>query len=124
MQARLEQTPDAMRIPRSTVDHPYATIKVWMGSTHFLTKRLEHVKIEMSLHVLAYNFSRLLTLLGMQGMLAALKAYARFLPRTGLFGAFLLPVLPRTGKRVGQGYGASIGFWIGREPYNSAYGSS
>ena len=124
MQARLEQTPDAMRIRRSTVEHPYATIKAWMGSTHFLTKGLERVKIEMSLHVLAYNFSRLLTLLGMQSMLAAIRAYARFLPRTGLFGAFLLLVLPRTGKQVGQGYGASIGFWIGREPYNSVYGSS
>ncbi|MGG7607829.1 transposase, partial [Massilia sp. BKSP1R2A-1] len=70
MLARLEQTPDAMRIRRSTVEHPYATIKAWMGSTHFLTKGLERVKSEMSLHVLAYNFNRLLTLLGMQGMLA------------------------------------------------------
>ena len=124
MQAILEQTPDAMRIRRSTVEHPYATIKAWMGSTHFLTKGLERVKVEMSLHVLAYNFSRLLTLLGMQGMLAAIRAYARFLPQTGLFGAFLLLVFPRTGKRVGQGYAASIGFWIGRKPYYSAYGSS
>jgi hypothetical protein len=99
MLARLEQTPDAMRIRRSTVEHPYATIKAWMGSTHFLTKGLERVKSEMSLHVLAYNFNRLLTLLGMQGMLAAIRAYARFLPQTGLFGAFLLLVLPRTGKR-------------------------
>jgi transposase len=69
--ARLnEQAPDAMRIRRSTVEHPYATIKSWMGSTHFLTKGLERVKAEMSLHVLAYNFRRLMSLLGMQGMLA------------------------------------------------------
>jgi len=81
-----------------------------MGSTHFLTKGLERVKIEMSLHVLAYNFSRLLTLLGMRSMLAAIRAYARFLPRTGLFGAFLLLVLSRTEKQVGHDYGAFIGF--------------
>jgi transposase len=79
MQARLEQTPDAMRIRRSTVEHPYATIKAWMGATHFLTKGLERVKAEMSLHVLAYNFRRLLTLLGMQGMIVAIRAYAHFL---------------------------------------------
>jgi hypothetical protein len=55
MQARLEQHPDAMRIRRSSVEHPYGTIKSWMGWTHFLTKGLARVKTEMSLHVLAYN---------------------------------------------------------------------
>jgi len=123
MQMRLEQTPDAMRIRRSTVEHPFATIKAWMGSTHFLTKGLECVKVEMSLHVLAYNFRRLLTLLGMQGMLAAIRAYARFLPQIGLFGAFSLLVLPRPGKRGGLRYGAFISLGKGREPYNSAHGS-
>lgn len=124
MQARLEQTPDAMRIRRSTVEHPFATLKAWMGSTHFLTKGLERVKVEMSLHVLAYNFSRLLTLLGMKGMLAAIRAYARFLPQTGLFGALSLRALPRTRKTRRLRPGASIYVWTCLEQYNPAYRSS
>jgi len=36
MHVRLEQTPEAMRIHRCTVEHPYGTIKAWMGATHFL----------------------------------------------------------------------------------------
>jgi transposase len=84
MQTRLDQNPDAMRIRRSSVEHPYGTIKSWMGATHFLTKGLERVKTEMSLHVLAYNFRRLMAILGKSGMLAAIRAYARFLARFGL----------------------------------------
>ena len=84
MQTRLEQSPNAMRIRRSTVEHPYGTIKVWMGSTHFLTKGLERVQTEMSLHVLAYNFRRLMAILGKSGMMAAIRACARFLKRFGL----------------------------------------
>jgi len=93
MQARLEQTPNAMRIRRSTVEHPYATIKAWMGSTHFLTKGLERVKAEMSLHMLAYNFRRLMSLLGMPVMLAAIRAYAHFLALQGLLEGFALTAL-------------------------------
>lgn len=55
MQVQLEQSPNAMRIRRCSVEHPFGTIKSWMGATHFLTKGLERVKTEMSLHVLAYN---------------------------------------------------------------------
>jgi transposase len=75
---RLEQTPDAMRIRRSTVEHPYGTIKAWMGATHFLTKGLEHVMAVMSLHVLTYNFKRLIAILGVANMLNAIRAYAPF----------------------------------------------
>jgi transposase len=78
MQARLDQNPDAMRIRRSSVEHPYGTIKSWMGATHFLTKGLERVKTEMSLHVLAYNFRRLIAILGITSMLDAIRAYALF----------------------------------------------
>ena len=53
--ARLADKPDAMQIRRATVEHPYGTLKCWMGATHFLTKTLDHVSTEMSLHVLAYN---------------------------------------------------------------------
>jgi len=81
MQTRLEGNPDAMRIRRSSVEHPYGTIKSWMGATHFLTKGLERVTTEMSLHVLAYNFRRLIAVLGVAGMLAAIRDYARFLRR-------------------------------------------
>jgi transposase len=77
MQARLEHTPDAMRIRRCTVEHPYGTIKAWMGATHFLTKGLEHVKTEMSLHVLAYNFKRLIAILGIADMMKAIRAFIR-----------------------------------------------
>lgn len=54
------------------------TIKAWMGATHFLTKGLEHVKAEMSLHVLAYNFRCLIAILGTEKMLAAIRAYVHF----------------------------------------------
>src|SRR5208283_3843939 len=59
MQARLDRMPEAMTIRRQTVEHPFGTLKAWMGSTHFLTKTLEKVKTEMSLHVLAYNIKRI-----------------------------------------------------------------
>ena len=55
MQARLDRMPDAMGVRRQTVEHPFGTLKSWMGSTHFLTRTLEKVRTEMSLHVLAYN---------------------------------------------------------------------
>ena len=49
---------------RQTAEHPFGTIKHWMGSTHFLTKTLARVSTEMSLHVLAYNLKRLISILG------------------------------------------------------------
>ncbi|MCO0637998.1 transposase, partial [Lutimaribacter sp. EGI FJ00014] len=54
MQARLDADPDKMRQRRVTAEHPFGTIKSWMGATHFLTKRLPNVRAEMALHVLAY----------------------------------------------------------------------
>lgn len=74
MQTRLDQTPDAMRVRRCTVEHPYGTIKSWMGWTHFLTKGLERVKTEMSLHVLAYNLKRMMAILGVGGLMGVLRA--------------------------------------------------
>jgi hypothetical protein len=59
-QARLDRNPAAMSIRRATVEHPFGTIKAWMGSTHFLTKSLDRVSTEMSLHVLAYNMKRMI----------------------------------------------------------------
>jgi hypothetical protein len=80
----------AMQIRRCTVEHPLGTIKSWMGATHFLTKGLERVKTEMSLHVLAYNVKRLITLLGVAGMMEAIGAYALLLALQRVFGASTL----------------------------------
>lgn len=55
-----------MTIRRSTVEHPFGTIKAWMGSTHFLTRRLKNVRTEMALNVLAYNIKRLVSLVGIR----------------------------------------------------------
>jgi transposase len=74
MQARLERAPKAMRIRRATVEHPFGTLKAWMGATHFKTKRLENVRTEMSLHVLAYNLKRMIAILGVQSLMAAIRA--------------------------------------------------
>jgi hypothetical protein len=56
-----------MGIRRQTVEHPYGTLKHWMGATHFLTRTLERVRTEMSLHVLAYNMKRVMNILGVVG---------------------------------------------------------
>ncbi len=64
MQRRLDREPEAMTLRRSTIEHVFGTLKCWMGSTHFLTRGIEHVNTEMSLHVLAYNFKRVINLLG------------------------------------------------------------
>ncbi len=74
VQSRLDQAPEMMRIRRQTVEHPFGTLKAWMGATHFLTKTLNRVSTEMSLHVLACNFKRVLNLLGNSALIAAMKA--------------------------------------------------
>ncbi len=74
MQARLDRKPDAMRIRRATVEHTFGTLKAWMGATHFKTRTLEKVRTEMSLHVLAYNLKRMIAILGVQPLMAAMRA--------------------------------------------------
>ena len=64
VQRRLDENPDKMRQRRETVEHPFGTIKMWMGSTHFLMKRLKNVRTEMALHVLAYNLKRVMSIIG------------------------------------------------------------
>jgi transposase len=73
MQARLDTKPDAMRIRRATVEHPFGTLKAWMGATHFKTRTLEKVRTEMSLHVLAYNLKRMIAILGPQPLMDAMR---------------------------------------------------
>ncbi len=70
-QARLDRSPGAMQTRRATVEHPFGTLKAWMGSTHFLTKTLDHVSTEMSLHVLAYNLKRAINLVGARKLIEA-----------------------------------------------------
>jgi len=74
MQARLDHAPEMMRIRRQTVEHPFGTIKAWMGATHFLTRTIERVSAEMSLHVLAYNMKRVIKLLGSEAVMTAMRA--------------------------------------------------
>lgn len=74
LQTRMDLTPRAMRIRRSLVEHPFGTIKAWMGHTHFLMKRLPNVKTEISLHILAYNMKRVMALLGTKPLMEAIRA--------------------------------------------------
>lgn len=73
MLQRLEDAPDSMNIRRATVEHPFGTLKFWMGHTHFLTKGLKKVKTEMSLNVLGYNMKRMIAIMGVQPLIAAIR---------------------------------------------------
>jgi transposase len=74
MQQRLERTPEASKLRRQTAEHPFATFKAWMGSTHFLTRTLPRVSTEMSLHVLAYNMKRVMQIFGVPSLMRAMAA--------------------------------------------------
>jgi transposase len=74
VQRRLDANPQAMRQRRETVEHPFGTIKARMGATHFLMKTLPRVASEMALHVLAYNLTRVMNILGTRPLLAAIRA--------------------------------------------------
>jgi transposase len=73
-QKRLDANPQAMRQRRETVEHPFGTMKARMGATHFLMKRLPKVATEMALHVLAYNLTRVMNLVGVKPLIAAMGA--------------------------------------------------
>ncbi|MGO9544691.1 MAG: IS1182 family transposase [Rhodomicrobium sp.] len=74
VQDRLDRDPGKMTLRRQTVEHPFGTIKAWMGWTHFLTRTLPRVAAEMALNVLAYNMKRVMTILGVEGLLKAMRA--------------------------------------------------
>jgi hypothetical protein len=74
VQQRLDANPQAMRQRRETVEHPFGTIKARMGATHFLTKTLPRVAAEMALHVLAYNLTRVMNIVGIKPLMAAIRA--------------------------------------------------
>ena len=74
LQKRMDLRPGAMRQRRRTVEHPFGTIKAWMGSSHFLMKRLPNVKTEIGLHILAYNLKRVIAVTGVKPLMAAITA--------------------------------------------------
>ena len=74
VQQRLDEHPEKMRQRRQTVEHPFGTIKSWMGSTHFQMKTLKKVATEMALHVLAYNLKRVMGIIGIKPLMAAMRA--------------------------------------------------
>jgi transposase len=73
VQRRLDEHPEKMRQRRETVEHPFGTIKARMGATHFLMKTLPKVATEMALHVLAYNLTRVINIMGVQPLMAAMR---------------------------------------------------
>src|SRR5207302_3241474 len=74
VQRRLDENPQAMRQRRETVEHPFGTIKARMGATHFLMKTLPRVASEMALHVLTYNLTRVMNIVGIRPLMAAIRA--------------------------------------------------
>jgi len=72
-QRRLDKHPEAMAVRRQTVEHVFGTLKHWMGWTHFLTRTLVNVGTEMSLHVLAYNLKRVISILGIAKTMKAMS---------------------------------------------------
>ena len=74
VEQRLDEHPEKMRQRRETVEHPFGTIKCWMGATHFQMKTLKRVGTEMALHVLAYNLKRVMAILGIGPLIAAISA--------------------------------------------------
>ncbi len=74
VQRRLDENPEAMRVRRETVEHPFGTLKARMGATHFLMKTLPKVATEMALHVLAYNLTRVTNIIGIKPLMAVIAA--------------------------------------------------
>ena len=78
-QRRLDLDPEKMAVRRCTAEHPFGTLKSWMGATHFLTRTKDRVNAEMSLFVLAYNIKRMIKILGMKPLLEAIRAHGEVL---------------------------------------------
>ena len=74
VQERLDTNPDAMRTRREVVEHPFGTLKMRMGATHFLCKTLPKVATEMALSVLGYNLTRVINIVGVARMMEVAKA--------------------------------------------------
>ncbi|WP_445768716.1 IS1182 family transposase [Rheinheimera sp.] len=75
MQTRLDAAPQTAVVRKQTVEHPFGTIKMWMGATHLLTRRFKNVSTEISLHVLAYNLKRMMSIWGIEGLASKLQEH-------------------------------------------------
>ena len=74
---RMQQraTPEVMRLRRSTVEHPFATLKYRIfGHPRFLLRGLNGARTEMSLAVMVYNLKRMMKVLGASQLRARLAA--------------------------------------------------
>jgi transposase len=74
MAARLAARPGMLDARRESVEHPFGSIKQWMGQGAFLMRRLENVRGEFSLTALTYNIRRAITLVGIPVLIAAARA--------------------------------------------------
>ena len=74
VEQRLVDDPDKIPLRSRTVEHPFGTIKAWMGATHFKMKTLKHVATETALHVLAYNMMRVIAIVGVPKLIKAMRA--------------------------------------------------
>jgi hypothetical protein len=72
MAERMKAQPEKFKLRKQLAEHPFGTIKRWMGYTHFLLKGLQKVRVEWSLITLAYNLKRVLNLVSFENLMAAL----------------------------------------------------
>ena len=112
MQVVMDQIPETMTIRAQTVEHPFGTLKLWMGARHFLMKRLENVKTEMSLHVLAYNIRRVIALFGVPALIELVRE------TSVCFYQLLAPL-----KRVLSAKNYDIALFSSRKPVSPGFAS-
>jgi transposase len=72
MQQRVATNPEKVKARKSIVEHPFGTMKRWMDHGYFLTRGLEKVRGEMSLTILVYNVKRVLHIIGVKALIAAI----------------------------------------------------
>jgi transposase len=75
---RMEErvTPEAMRLRRSTVEHPFATIKYRIfGHPRLLMRGLAGAKAELGIATMAYNLKRIMKVLGATELTKTLHSY-------------------------------------------------
>ena len=63
-----------LRKRNTVVEHPYGTVKRWHGASYLLTKGKLKVAAETGLSFLAYNFRRVINILGVQQTLQLIRA--------------------------------------------------
>jgi len=74
MEARMRRRPEILARRRESVEHPFGSMKQWMNHGAFLMRGLAKVRAEFSLTALAYNLRRVLNIVGVEGLMAAVAA--------------------------------------------------